>query len=115
MQMMSIGLVVTELCCHKINMNTKEKHIIRSILNEGPLRSCCSSDINLVTQFLSEDREFIQITFELRWSFRVFPMCQYSYDLSGCHRPYDLDGQSFGEAIYLSKTYAYMSTEHSSG
>ncbi len=28
----SIGLVVTELCCHKINMNAKEKDIIRSIL-----------------------------------------------------------------------------------
>ena len=27
-----IGLVVMELCCHKINMNTKEKHIIRGIL-----------------------------------------------------------------------------------
>ncbi len=26
-------LVVTELCCHKININTKEKDIIRSILN----------------------------------------------------------------------------------
>ncbi len=31
--LVSIGLVVTELCCHKLNMNTKEKHIIQSILN----------------------------------------------------------------------------------
>ncbi len=30
--LVSIGLVVTDLCCHKINMNTKEKDIIRSIL-----------------------------------------------------------------------------------
>ncbi len=30
--MVPIGHVVTELCCHKINMNTKEKHIIQSIL-----------------------------------------------------------------------------------
>ncbi len=30
--MLSIGLVVTELCCHKINMNAKEKHIIQRIL-----------------------------------------------------------------------------------
>ncbi len=40
-----IGLVVTELCCQKINMNTKEKHIIRSILNSetqvGRQESCC--------------------------------------------------------------------------
>ncbi len=28
----SIGLVVMELGCHKINMNTKEKHIIKRIL-----------------------------------------------------------------------------------
>ena len=26
--LVSIGLVVRELCCHKLNMNTKEKHII---------------------------------------------------------------------------------------
>ncbi len=32
---MSIGLVDTELCCHKINMNTKEKDIIKRILNES--------------------------------------------------------------------------------
>ena len=32
--LMSIGLVVTELWCHKINMNTTEKHIIRSILKD---------------------------------------------------------------------------------
>ncbi len=32
---MSIGLVVMEVCCHKINMNTKEKDIIRSILKRG--------------------------------------------------------------------------------
>ena len=30
--LVSIGLVVTELCCHKINMNAKEKHIIQRIL-----------------------------------------------------------------------------------
>ena len=30
---MTIGLKVAELERHKINMNTKEKHIIRSILN----------------------------------------------------------------------------------
>ncbi len=30
--LVSIGLVVTQLCCHKININTKEKDIIRSIL-----------------------------------------------------------------------------------
>ena len=35
--LVSIGLVVTELCCHKINMNTKEKHIIRRIIKEGGL------------------------------------------------------------------------------
>ncbi len=29
----AIGFVVTELRCHEINMNTKEKHMIRSILN----------------------------------------------------------------------------------
>ncbi len=29
---MSFGLIVTEVCCHKINMNTKEKDIIKRIL-----------------------------------------------------------------------------------
>ncbi len=28
------GLVVMELCCHRINMNTKERHIIKTILKE---------------------------------------------------------------------------------
>ena len=33
MQMLvSFGLTVTEVCCHKINMNTKEKDIIKRIL-----------------------------------------------------------------------------------
>ncbi len=32
--MSSLGLVVTEICCHKIYMNTKEKYIIRSIIKE---------------------------------------------------------------------------------
>ncbi len=32
-----IGLVVMELCCHNINMNAKEKHIIRDILKIGAL------------------------------------------------------------------------------
>ena len=31
--LLAIGLVVTELYCHKINMNTKEKDTIQSILN----------------------------------------------------------------------------------
>ncbi len=29
----SYGGIVTEVCCHKINMNTKEKDIIERILN----------------------------------------------------------------------------------
>ena len=42
--LVSIGLVVTELCCHKINMNTKEKPIIKRILKatyniRGPIGS----------------------------------------------------------------------------
>ncbi len=28
------GPIVTEVCCHKINMNTKEKDIIKRILNK---------------------------------------------------------------------------------
>ena len=45
---MLIGLVVTELCCHKINMNAKEKHIIQRILKDirGPSKSVFC---NLVT------------------------------------------------------------------
>ncbi len=31
--LVSFGLKVTEICCHKINMNTKEKDIIKRILN----------------------------------------------------------------------------------
>ncbi len=30
----------------------------------------------------------------LRWSLRVFPGCQDSYDLSECHRPYGLSYQN---------------------
>ena len=30
--LVSFGLIVTEVCCHKINMNTKEKDIIKRIL-----------------------------------------------------------------------------------
>ncbi len=33
----AIRLTVAELERHKINMNTKEKHIIRSILNSCPI------------------------------------------------------------------------------
>ena len=34
MQMLvSFGLTVMEVCCHKINMNAKEKYIIKRILN----------------------------------------------------------------------------------
>ncbi len=28
----SFGLIVTEVCCHKLNMNSKEKDIIKRIL-----------------------------------------------------------------------------------
>ncbi len=36
---MSFGLIVTEVCCHKINMNTKEKDIIKRILNRTAMDS----------------------------------------------------------------------------
>ena len=35
----SFGLTVTEVCCHKLNMNTKEKDIIKRILNSISMKS----------------------------------------------------------------------------
>ncbi len=35
--LLTLGVIVTEVCCNKINMNTKEKDIIKRILNGGEL------------------------------------------------------------------------------
>ena len=44
----SFGLIVTEVCCHKINMNTKEKDIIKRILK---MSSSLLTKLNELTIF----------------------------------------------------------------
>ncbi len=44
------GLTVAELERHKTNMNTKEKHIIQSILNRDPIRVCHKQECEIVSQ-----------------------------------------------------------------
>ncbi len=54
--LVSIGIVVMELCCHKINMNTKEKHIIKRILKKGQ-KQCCA--VSLVPPWKEEPSFFL--------------------------------------------------------